>query len=619
MALGIGSSVLKVLSGQLPSHDVVTAITAEAPALAYRIKGQVAPMAGSSVSDSSIVGSSSIGSSSIGSALIEDGLRRLAPEQLRAALADFLPQGATATEQTRAIEAGLRSPAGEALRDAMARWIVDEIVPVERLVPQAYKNWRPPVRDAMMFVVTRLSPARLAPKLLEQLELPSNTSAEVRLLRLIAKVPGLQKLGQVIARNQHLRPALRNALARLENGIRDVRPEDVVAIIRQELGPRLKKYAVHIAPTILSEASVSAVVRFTWRNPGSGKRERGVFKVLKPHIPEYFAEDMDYLQGLAQYFADQHHNYGFPRNLLPDTFKKVRRLLRHEVNFVREQKTLLEAWELYRSMKGIRVPRLIQPLCTPRITALTEERGIKVTNAAARLPASRRRKVAEQLIEALVAVPLLAAQEDAIFHGDPHAGNLLYNNRTGELTIIDWALRERLSRDQRRHLALLFLMVTLRDPVGTCNEVLALSQQHIGSASARGKMVAEFITRFLDELPVAPSGVDAMLLLERLAMKGVKFPGPLIMLSKVMFTLDGILGDVGGSSRGMGFGFTIARHVAQHWISNRKEFRSPLKTRDWITLQCSALLATSRLWLRGEQAILDRVLPAGATAPLASA
>jgi ubiquinone biosynthesis protein len=241
-----------------------------------------------------------------------------------------------------------------------------------------------------------------------------------------------------------------------------------------------------------------------------------------------------------------------------------------------------------------------------------------VTNAAARLPASRRRKVAEQLIEALVAVPLLAVQEDAIFHGDPHAGNLLYNNRTGELTIIDWALRERLSRDQRRHLALLFLMVTLRDPVGTCNEVLALSQQHIRSTSPRGRLIAEFVTHFLGELPVArlPSGVDAMLLLERLAMKGVKFPGPLIMLSKVMFTLDGILGDIGGSDGGLGF--AITRHVAQHWISNRKEFRSPLTGSDWVTLQCSALLYTGRLWLQCEQAILDRLLPAGPTTPVAS-
>src|SRR5271165_3548924 len=429
---------------------------------------------------------------------MEDNLRQMAPVQLRAALANFLPKGATGAEQVRAIEAGLRSPAGQAMRDTMARWIVDEIVPVARLVPKAYLAWRPPVRDAMMFVVARLSPARLAPKLLEQLELPLNTSAEQRLLRLIARVPGLQKLGQVIARNQHLRPALRNALARLENGIRDVRPEDVVAIIRQELGPRVEKYSVKIAPAILSEASVSAVVRFTWRNPEGGKRERGVFKVLKPHIPEYFAEDMDYLQGLAQYFSDQHRTYGFPANLLPDTFKKVRRLLRHEVNFAREQKTLVEAGSLYRSMKGVRVPRLIQPLCTSRITALTEEHGIKVTSAAARLPASRRRRVAEQLIEALVAIPLLAAQEEAIFHGDPHAGNLLYNNRTGELTILDWALRERLSRDQRRHLALLFLMVSLRDPVGTTNEVLALSQQHIRSTSPRGRVVGEFVTNFLN-------------------------------------------------------------------------------------------------------------------------
>src|ERR1039457_7169250 len=547
-----------------------------------------------------------------------EGLSKLSPEELREAFANSLPKEATAAEKTRAIEAWLRSPAGGALREAMAKWIVDEIVPVDRLVPKAYVKWRPPVRDAMMFVVMRLSPARLAPKLLEQLELPSKTPAEARLLRLIAKVPGLQKLGQVIARNRNLRPALRNALARLENGIRNVRPEDVAALIRQELGPRVEKYAVKIAPVILSEASVSAVVRFTWRNPASGKRERGVFKVLKPHIPEYFAEDMDYLQGLAQYFGDRHHHYGFPADLIPDTFRKVRRLLRREVNFVREQKTLVEAWNLYRTMSGVRVPQLIQPLCSERITALTEEHGIKVTNAAARLSASGRRKVADQLIEALVAVPLLAVQEDAIFHGDPHAGNLLYNNRTGELTIIDWALRERLSRDQRRHLALLFLMVSLRDPAGTLNEVLALSQQRIESTSPRGRMICRLVTRFLDDLPARrlSSSVDAMILLEHIALKGIKFPGPLVMLSKVMLTLDGILGDIGGGD--IGINLTIARHVAEHWISNRKEFRSPLKARDWITLQCSALLYTSRLWLKGEQAILDRLLPAGSETQLAS-
>src|SRR5579864_3455728 len=426
----------------------------------------------------------------------------------------------------------------------MAEWIVDEIVPVKRLVPEAYENWRPPVRDAMMFVVAHLSPARLAPKVLEQLELPKRTSAEARLLRLIAKVPGLQKLGQVIARNQHLRPALRDALARLENGIRDVKAEDIREIIHRDLGERLKMYDVRVESKILSEASVSGVLRFTWRNPETGRRERGVFKVLKPHIPDYFAEDMDYLQGLAQYFGERHHTYGFSADLIPDTFRKVRRLLRHEVNFAREQKTLLEAWTLYKSMRGVRVPRVIRPLSTPTITALTEERGIKVTNAAARLSVAGRRNLAEQLVAALVAVPLFAATSEAIFHGDPHAGNLLYNNRSGELTIIDWALRERLGRDQRRHLALLFLMVTLRDPVGTSNEIAALSEHRISMTSPRGRIVRGLVANFFDEMPPSrmPSGADAMRLLERVAINGIKFPGSLIMLSKVMFTLEGLLG-----------------------------------------------------------------------------
>jgi ubiquinone biosynthesis protein len=536
---------------------------------------------------------------------IAAGFSRLAPRQLRTALAALLPKDATHAEKISAVESALQSPLGQSLRNTMALWIVDEIVPVGALVPETYVKWRAPVRDAMMFVVAHLSSARLAPKLLEQIELPTKTPAESRLLRLIAKVPGLQKLGQVIARNQHLRPALRRALTKLENGIRDVTPEEMRAVIHRELGSRIETFDVEIADTILKEASVSAVVRFTWRNPDTGRRQSGVFKVLKPHIPVYFAEDMDYLNGLAEYFGDRHHTYGFSPQLIPDTFRKVRRLLRHEVNFEREQKTLVEAGNLYRSFPGVRVPRLIRPLCTQTITALTEEHGIKVTSAAARLPAPARRKVAEQVMEALVAVPLFSASDNAIFHGDPHAGNLLYNNRKGELVPLDWALRERLDREQRRHLALLFLMVALRDPVGTSNEIVALSQRRTRVGTPRGRMVREVVSSFLAGMPVSsmPTGADAMRLLERIALKGIKFPGSLIMLSKVMFTLEGILGDIVGPDRQMGF--TIARQVVRHWIANRSAFRSPLKMRDWLALECSAFLYSSRLWVQWEQSMLN--------------
>ena len=558
-------------------------------------------------------------SSAMAASLNQSAPGHPAPGQLLALLGKFLPRSATPAQTVAAVEAVLQSPIGESLRQTMARWIVDEMVPVDELVPEAYVQWRPPVRDAMMFVVVRLSPARLAPKLVEQIELPPNTSAEERLLRLIARVPGLQKLGQVIARNRHLHPALRKALTKLENGIRDVRPEDICTIIRRDLGNKLQIHDVRIADNILSEASVSAVVRFTWRNPETGRRQRGVFKVLKPHIPEYFAEDMEYLQGLAQYFGDRHHRYGFPAGLIPDTFRKVRRLLRYEVNFTREQKTLAEAGMLYQGVPGVRVPDLIKALCAPAITALTEERGTKVTNAAARLPAERRRQLAGQLMEALVAVPLFAASPKAIFHGDPHAGNLLYDNRRGVLVILDWALRERLSREQRRHLALLFLMMSLRDPVGTAAEIGALTRQRFRTSSPRGRMIRQSAAEFLGRIPPSslPGVPDAMRLLEEVALKGVRFPASLVMVSKVMFTLDGVLGDIVG--RDPGLGFAVARRVARRWLINRAAFRSPLRTQDWLTLQCSALLYTSRLWVQWEQAMLTRLLARRSQAPPAIA
>jgi hypothetical protein len=123
-------------------------------------------------------------------------------------------------------------------------------------------------------------------------------------------------------------------------------------------------------------------------------------------------------------------------------------------------------------------------------------------------------------------------------------------------------------------------------------------------------MIVAEVARFFDELPPSslPSMVDVMRLLERLAFAGVKFPASLIMLSKVMFTLEGILRDLGASETNMGI--PIARQLALHWLTDSKAFRSPLRAKDWITLQCSALLYGTRLWMRCEQGILNRLLPA---------
>ncbi len=508
--------------------------------------------------------------------------------------------GLNKTSPTAAARAALRSPAGAALRRDLGEWVV-RMLPAETVVPEVYAAWRPLVRDAMLFMIAHLSAARLAPKLVEQAELPPSTTPEQRLLRLIAKVPGLQKIGQVLARNRHLDPALRAALSELENGISDVKAPAIRALIRKRLGARLETYGVEIEPRILAEASVSAVMRFTWRNPATGRRERGVFKVLKPYVSACFAEDLELLQQLAHDLAERRPEYG---RALPDTIMEVRALLEREVDFGREQATLAEAAKAYRSVRGVRVPRLIRPLSTPSITALGEEDGVKITGALADASPRQRRRAAEQLIEALVAVPLLARGERTLFHADPHAGNLLYDQRAGELVLLDWALTETLTREQRRQVALMALMLGLRDPVGVCGAIEALVLDR-PLAPAQAGLVRSQVNDFIGRMPFLrlPGSMDAMRLLDRLALEGVRFPSGLMMFRKVLFTLDGILHDI--APPGLNMDLTIARRLVSRWLT------SPLTPVDWVGVQASALLYGGRVWVQWAQAAL-RTPAAGA-------
>ncbi len=545
--------------------------------------------------------------------------RDLSPKELRSALETFVPPGLTSAQKVAAIETVLNTPTGISVRAAMGHWISEHIVPASKLVPQVHARWVPVVRDAMVFVVSHLSSRRLAPKLLEQLELPLRTRPETRLLRLISKVPGLQKLGQVLAHNQNLNPPLRKALIRLENEIRDVKATEIAHLIRQRLGDRIALFDVRFRPSIMSEASVSAIVRFTWLNPDTGQRERGVFKVLKPYIPDFFAEDMEMLQGLAEYFGSKLNDYGLSGDVLADTFTKVRRLLEHEVDLPGEQRTLRTACGMYASMPGVRVPRAITPLCTADITAMSEEQGSKITVATRRMSKWKRARLSERLVEALVARPLFSSESDALFHADPHAGNLFYDSANGDIVIFDWALTERLTRDQRRHLALLFGYVALRDRVSTAAEIEALRQSgrnHNGHNPRPSRQLREQVADFLDQLPLAklPSAVDAMRMLERLAMSGMKFPAPLIMLSKVMLMLDGILAELGASENCMGIG--ISRHLLQQSFRDRTLIASPIKGFDWINLQCSAVMYVGRLCIRWEELLVEALARRTAGSPL---
>jgi len=502
---------------------------------------------------------------------------------------------ATESEKIAAVKNALEGEKGTFWRAELGKWAA-RTVPVELLVPEMYRDWRPLVRDAILFVVSKLSASRLAPKIVEQMSLGPDMPPEARLLRFIGRVPGLQKIGQVIARNRHLHPRLRRALIKLENGISDVPVGEVCSIINQQLHSEIERYAVKIRPRILSEASVSAVVAFTWKNPETGRREHGVFKVLKPHIPSCYAEDMKILGQLAKYVVRQCGGAGKHAGRLAETLTEVRLLLEREVDFLREQATLANSLEEYRSVRGVQIPRVIRCLSTPTITALTFEKGRKVANPLV-VPPQLRWSVASRLARTLLAVPALSQRSHAIFHADPHAGNLLYDKRANQLVILDWALTETLSRKQRRGVVLLVLFMMLRDSHGMTNAIRELCQVP-SDDRVQLAIIRRHVDELLDALQVTrlPGVMEGTRLLESIALDGIPFPAALLMFRKAAFTLEGVVEDVAGTKVSMDS--LVANYTFANWKDTLTCLFTLLSIHDWMSLDWSAVTFASRMCAR---------------------
>ncbi|MGY8687340.1 MAG: hypothetical protein ACKVHP_06345, partial [Verrucomicrobiales bacterium] len=83
-------------------------------------------------------------------------------------------------------------------------FLINQMLPLESLVPDIYSEWRLVVRDALGYLGSHLSPDRLRPKLVEQMQLPPDLPLEKRLMILIQQMPSMQKIGQTVARNRNL-------------------------------------------------------------------------------------------------------------------------------------------------------------------------------------------------------------------------------------------------------------------------------------------------------------------------------------------------------------------------------------------------------------------------------
>ena len=439
---------------------------------------------------------------------------------------------------------GLRAPVKELFESVDDELVMTvewrafiQALDVGSLVPEAYAAYRPVLVDAFRFFLEGLG-RRAGEIMSAQERLPRSASRVQRLVRVLHQCPTLHKLGQVVARDKRLAPDLRQLLQRLESMQPRTPVQDVRAIIEREL-PDLGACGVKLGTAALAEASVAVVLPCAWHDGGAGDGRAGVLKVLKPGVQERMEEELTVWSDLGGLLDERSAAYGLPAIDYGETLDRTGELLVNEVRLEHEQAHLAEAAAQYADFDRVHVPA-VWPFCTPQVTAMERIDGCKVTSCQG-MSETGRRRLADTMVEALIACPMWNRSPSPLFHADPHAGNLFVDGE-GRLGMLDWSLAGRLDKEKRIALTQMVLGGVTLDG-HRVERALAGLAAGLADHKALQRVVAEAIRRVRSGMR---PGFDWLVgtLDDAVRVAGVQLGTDLLMFRKAVLTLDGVVADV---------------------------------------------------------------------------
>ncbi|HEY7816800.1 MAG TPA: AarF/UbiB family protein, partial [Vicinamibacteria bacterium] len=371
---------------------------------------------------------------------------------------------------------------------------------VLEVVPDDAARWRPLIHDALLMFLDGMSEERFVERLVAQAALSRDASRGQRILAFVADAPSLQKLAQILARNRALAPDLRQSLQTLENGLRSAQYEEILSVIRREVSPgAAEEYGIRFEDRLLAEASVGAVVAASYRPEESGVEARAACKVLKPRAVTALGEDLTLIDRVLAYLEIHADFYDIGDTPLVDIFHEIREALSREVQVADERKNLLRAREYYSDEPDVLVPAVL-PFSTENVTCMEFVEGVKVTEAFADSVRDRA-ELARRVSDVLTYDVIFSTHDPALFHGDPHAGNVFHAPTPAHpyrLGLIDWGLAAEFTLEDRRQLAQLMLGLYLKDEKRLANHAAVLVDGAPGTAEDTVRM-REVAARLIEE------------------------------------------------------------------------------------------------------------------------
>jgi len=477
---------------------------------------------------------------------------------------------------------------------------------INSLVPECYEKWRPFVKGGLAWFLGQLSETRQQEILSDQLALGPFANASQRLEAVLRRCPTLHKLGQILARDKRLSPELRQSLQRLESLPPRMSIEQIKAVLRRE---KIDLSGITLGDKPIAEASVAVIMPFTF-NDAAGRQIAGVFKIVRPEAEKALEKELELWPDLGQELERICRELNLPKLEFAGPLSEAALLVADEIRLDREQIHMRRASELYRDVPEVAIPELL-PWCTSRVTAMTLVKGKPLAEALADAGSDKmkRIRIAEKLVDGLIARPFWMSETWAIFHGDPHGGNIFYDEN-GKIVPLDWSLAVELPKNDRVAIIQL-LMGGLRMD----EKAIFRALSELGISSDDEKLKASAIWAVASIRKGTFPGFDWCLSVFDHAVEfgGLRLRAEFALFRKALFALLALVEDIApkASTDSVVVGSGLVR-LASEWPS--RAFANPF-TRNWNTHVSTAELlklctdmplSASRFWFGCWSDVLDR-------------
>ena len=383
--------------------------------------------------------------------------------------------------------------------------------------------------------------------------------------------PTFIKFGQLLAARPDLvGPPLAEELKLLRANVCPDTIEQVRSTIREELGDDFEDAFRNIDPVPLATASIGQVHRATLVD-GTPV----VIKVQRRGIERTIEQDIDVLGGVAQLAQRVDAWAAFSP---VDMVRQLAPMITRELDFSRERQNLEVFGEMMsRTHTHVRIPSPYTEHCTRRVLVMDELSGTPLSQFLSEKSAqdkAHKQAICNRLSETIASVYLTMVFDEAVFHADPHLGNLIVLD-DGNLGILDFGMVGRIDENLRETIEEMLVAISTGD-----QNRLARLVRRIGDAppklneSALSVDVADFIATYgkqsLGRFDLRGALNELSLILHRHA---IKLPNQSALLLKMLISLEGTLRELGASFDSLEIVSTFMRKAMMKRLSPRRRAR----------------------------------------------